>query len=289
MRALSFARALTFLFLSLIVARPALADFDPAAGYWKLLGQQSQVPQLLNLRGTRDIAILEVVGDCGGQLCSWGATRADLLFDANGNVSRWQAFLENGDDFHEFDAFMVNGELVMDYKGDFADALDPVSATLIFGSVTEAEIAALAGQNGGGGQDAGADAGGNADAGAGADAGNGGNTGSGPSLEEQIVTGGLILGGLLLLNELLDNNKGGGGGNAQPDPAPAPADPNDLCGMAAVKPYMNKRYTDIPANLLKPGDRVYSNRDNVTMDLRPRRLNVVYRFANKKVYKIGCY
>ena len=112
MRALSFARALTFLFLSLIVARPALADFDPAAGYWKLLGQQSQVPQLLNLRGTRDIAILEVVGDCGGQLCSWGATRADLLFDANGNVSRWQAFLENGDDFHEFDAFMGTTRLM---------------------------------------------------------------------------------------------------------------------------------------------------------------------------------
>ena len=87
-----------------------------------------------------------------------------------------------------------------------------------------------------------------------------------------------------MLNELLDNDgKNNGGGNAQP------ADPNDTCGMAALKPYMNKRYTLIPANLLKPGDRVYSDRDNITMDLRPKRLNVVYRHGNKRVFKLGCY
>ena len=276
-------------------ARPAMADFDAAAGYWQLLGQQKQVPQLLNLRGTRDIAILEVVGDCGGSLCSWGATRADLLFDADGNVVQWQAFLENGDDFHEFDAFLVNGELVMDYTGDFGDAVELVTAALVFRSVTEAEITALASQNGGAASgddtidDGGAD---NSVAEAGGSAGSqGGNQSNdtGPSLEEQIVTGGLIIGGLLLLNELLDNN--GNGNAAQPGaaPAPAPADPDDTCGMAALQPYMNKSYTDIPAHLIKPGDRVYSNLDNITMDLRPNRLNVVYRFATNRVFKLGCY
>ena len=293
MRMFTHLKIISLILFSLALARPALADFETAAGYWKLLGQQKQVPQLLNLRGTRDIAILEVVGDCGGALCSWGATRADLLFDADGNVVRWQASLQNGDDFHEFDAFVVNGEIVMDYMGDFSTAANLVTATLIFGSVTEAEIAAMAGGSSDGGgdeavlegdtDDAVAD-GGTGDAGGTGDG--SGGTGTGPSLEEQIVTGGLILGGLLLLNELLDN---GGSEPPAPDPAPAPADPADLCGMEAVKPYMNKRYTDIPAALIKPGDRVHSNRDSVTMDLRPTRLNVVYRFANKKVFKLGCY
>ena len=107
MRMFTHLKIISLILFSLALARPALADFETAAGYWKLLGQQKQVPQLLNLRGTRDIAILEVVGDCGGALCSWGATRADLLFDADGNVVRWQASLQNGDDFHEFDAFVV--------------------------------------------------------------------------------------------------------------------------------------------------------------------------------------
>ena len=284
MRALINLKIFIVLLLSLTLNRTALADFETAAGYWKLLGQQKQVPQLLNLRGTEEIAILEVVGDCGGQLCSWGATRAELLYDANGRVIRWQAFLENGDDFHEFDSFLVNGELVMDYTGELGDTGNIISATLIFGSITEAEVAALAGQDKGGAaedpvvekpeDDPVADAG-NA---------NNGGANTGPSLEEQIVTGGLILGGLLLLNELLDNDgNNNGGGNAQP------ADPNDTCGMAALKPYMNKRYTQIPATLLKPGDRVYSDRDNITMDLRPKRLNVVYRHGNKRVFKLGCY
>ena len=138
--------------LALTLARPAMADWEGAAGYWKLLGQQNQVPKLLNLRGTEDISILEVVGDCDAQLCSWGATRAELFYDAFGNVVRWQAFLENGEDFHEFDAFLVNGEIVMDYSAELGASGNYVSATLIFGSASEAEIAALAGSKSGRGQ-----------------------------------------------------------------------------------------------------------------------------------------
>ena len=130
MRSLIHLKIFIVVFLTLISGRPAFADFETAAGYWKLLGQQKQVPQLLNLRGTEEIAILEVVGDCGGQLCRWGATRAELLYDANGRVIRWQAFLENGDDFHEFDSFLVNGELVMDYTGEIGDTGNFISATL---------------------------------------------------------------------------------------------------------------------------------------------------------------
>lgn len=266
--------------LALTLARPAMAEWEDAAGYWKLLGQQNQVPKLLNLRGTEDISILEVVGDCDAQLCSWGATRAELFYDAFGNVVRWQAFLENGEDFHEFDAFLVNGEIVMDYSAELGASGNYVSATLIFGSASEAEIAALAGANQVedsppaelAPEDEVADS--SAESGA-------ASGGTGPSLEEQIVTGGLILGGLLLLNELLDNN--------QPDETAAPVDPDDTCGMAAVAPFMNKRYTLIPDDLLDPGDRVFSDRDIITMDLIPSRLNVAYRHGNKRVYKLGCY
>jgi len=52
---------------------------------------------------------------------------------------------------------------------------------------------------------------------------------------------------------------------------------------------MNKRYTLIPDDLLDPGDRVFSDRDIITMDLIPSRLNVAYRHGNKRVYKLGCY
>ena len=275
--------------LALTLAPPALAEWEDAAGYWKLLGQQNQVPKLLNVRGTEAITILEVVGDCEEVLCSWGATRAELFYDAFGNVVRWQAFLENGEDFHEFDAFLVNGEIVMDYSAELVASGNYVSATLIFGSASEAEIAALAEENqvedrdpvdlepeeeiADRGEEAGADAG--------SGSGSGSATGSGPSLEEQIVTGGLILGGLLLLNELLDNG-------AEEESA-TPVDPDDTCGMAAIAPYMNKRYTLIPADLIKPGDRVYSDRDMITMDLNRGRLNVVYRHGNKRVFKLGCY
>jgi hypothetical protein len=286
MRPLFFPFTVFFVLLSLFSARPALADFADAAGYWKLLGQQNQVPRLMNLRGTEDFPILEVVGDCEGALCSWGATRADLIFDGGGRVVRWQATLENGADFHEFDAFLVNGEIVMDYTGEIAALGGFINATLIFARASEEEIAAIAAENGvqpGPAdtedplpevdpveEDPVADAG---------DAG-----GSGPSLEEQIVTGGLILGGLLLLDALLgDDGNGGNGGNAQP------VDPNDTCGMTAVKPYIGRSYLLIPPALIGPGDRVVPESAPVTMDLIPSRLNVVYRDVSKKVFKVGCY
>ena len=272
----------------LLLARPAAAEFADAAGFWKLLGQQNSVPRYLNLRGTPEFPILEVVGNCGEGLCSWGATRADLLYDADGDVVRWQAFMEVNDDFHEFDAYLINGEVLIDYIGELASTDEMISATLIFARMSEAEVAALSGG-------AAADPGGVAadsgdelaelgdpeddpvdDPGA-ADPGAAG--GGGASLEEQIVTGGLVLGGLLLLNALLndDNNE-----------APA-ADPDDTCGKTPVLAYMGKKYFVIPSDLIEPGDRVHPQSAMVTMDLIPSRLNIVYRDDNKRVVTIGCY
>ena len=271
----------------LLLARPAAAEFADAAGFWKLLGQQNSVPRYLNLRGTPEFPILEVVGNCGEGLCSWGATRADLLYDADGDVVRWQAFMEVNDDFHEFDAYLINGEVLIDYIGELASTDEMISATLIFARMSEAEVAALSGG-------AAADPGGVAadsgdelaelgdpeddpvdDPGA-ADPGAAG--GGGASLEEQIVTGGLVLGGLLLLNALLNDD----------DKAPA-VDPDDTCGKTPVLAYMGKKYFVIPSDLIEPGDRVHPQSAMVTMDLIPSRLNIVYRDDNKRVVKIGCY
>ena len=74
-----------------------------------------------------------------------GATRADLLYDADGNVVRWQAFMEVNDDFHEFDAYLINGEVLIDYIGELASTDEMISATLIFARMSEAEVAALSG------------------------------------------------------------------------------------------------------------------------------------------------
>ena len=276
------------LLILLLLARPAAAEFADAAGFWKLLGQQNSVPRYLNLRGTPEFPILEVVGNCEQGLCSWGATRADLLYDADGDVVRWQAFMEVNDDFHEFDAYLINGEVLIDYIGELASTDEVISATLIFARMSEAEVAALSGG-------AAADPGGVA-----ADSGDelaelgdpetdpvgdpgmadpGAAGGGGASLEEQIVTGGLVLGGLLLLNALLndDDNK-----------APA-ADPDDTCGKTPVLAYMGKKYFVIPSDLIEPSDRVHPQSAMVTMDLIPSRLNIVYRDDNKRVVKIGCY
>ena len=278
---------LQFSFLIMLLARPAAAEFADAAGFWKLLGQQNSVPRYLNLRGTPEFPILEVVGNCGEGLCSWGATRADLLYDADGDVVRWQAFMEVNDDFHEFDAYLINGEVLIDYIGELASTDEMISATLIFARMSEAEVAALSGE-------AAADPGGVA-----ADSGDelaelgdpeddpvddpgvadpGAAGGGGTSLEEQIVTGGLVLGGLLLLNALLNDD----------DKGPA-ADPDDTCGKTPVLAYMGKKYFVIPADLIEPGDRVHPQSAMVTMDLIPSRLNIVYRDDNKRVVKIGCY
>ena len=276
------------LLILLLLARPAAAEFADAAGFWKLLGQQNSVPRYLNLRGTPEFPILEVVGNCEQGLCSWGATRADLLYDADGDVVRWQAFMEVNDDFHEFDAYLINGEVLIDYFGELASTDEVISATLIFARMSEAEVAALSGgaaaDPGGVAADSGdelAELGDPEDDPVGdpgmADPGAAG--GGGASLEEQIVTGGLVLGGLLLLNALLndDDNK-----------APA-ADPDDTCGKTPVLAYMGKKYFVIPSDLIEPSDRVHPQSAMVTMDLIPSRLNIVYRDDNKRVVKIGCY
>lgn len=273
---------LIFLF-GVFTARPAAAEFADAAGFWKLLGQQNSVPRYINVRGTPEFPILEVVGDCGEGLCSWGATRADLLYDAGGDVVRWQAFMEVNDDFHEFDAYLINGELLIDYIGELASTDEMISATLIFARMSEAEVAALSGgaatDPGGVVEDSGDELAeledpegdpGVADPGAAG--------GGGASLEEQIVTGGLVLGGLLLLNALLNDD----------GKAPA-ADPDDSCGKSPVLPYMGKKYFVIPSDFIEPGDRVHPQSAMVTMDLIPSRLNIVYRDDNKRVVKIGCY
>jgi len=274
----------------LLLARPAAAEFADAAGFWKLLGQQNSVPRYLNMRGTPEFPILEVVGDCGEGLCSWGATRADLLYDAGGDVVRWQAFMEVNEDFHEFDAYLINGEVLIDYIGELASTDEIISAPLILARMSEAEVVALSGgapvEDG-----AAADPGGPA-----ADSGDelaeledpegdpgvadpGAAGGGGASLEEQIVTGGLVLGGLLLLNALLNDGD---------NKAPA-ADPDDTCGKTPVLAYMGKKYFVIPSDLIEPGDRVHPQSAMVTMDLIPSRLNIVYRDDNKRVVKIGCY
>ena len=121
---------LIFLF-GLFAVRPATAEFADAAGFWKLLGQQNSVPRYLNLRGTPEFPILEVVGNCEEGLCSWGATRADLLYDAEGNVVRWQAFMEVNDDFHEFDAYLINGEVLIEYIGELASTDEMISTDQI--------------------------------------------------------------------------------------------------------------------------------------------------------------
>ena len=268
--------------LLMLLAPPAAAEFANAAGFWKLLGQQNNAPRYLNLRGTAEFPILEVVGGCGEGLCSWGATRAELLYDADGQVVRWQAYLEVSDDFHEFDAYLINGEVLIDYLGEFDSIDEVVSSTLIFARMSEAEVAALAGAGAGAGDATGvpADSGDEvtvleeepeADPGSGA-----GSDGGGASLEEQIVTGGLVLGGLLLLNALMNDNE-------------PTVDPDDTCGKTAVLPYMGKKYFQIPAALIEPTDRVFPESAMVTMDLIPTRLNVVYRDDTKRVFKIGCY
>ncbi|MAW37256.1 MAG: hypothetical protein CMM68_09545 [Rhodospirillaceae bacterium] len=275
----------------LLLARPAAAEFADAEGFWKLLGQQNSVPRYINMRGTPEFPILEVVGDCGEGLCSWGATRADLLYDADGDVVRWQAFMEVNEDFHEFDAYLINGEVLIDYIGELASTDEMISATLIFARMSEAEVVALssgapvgdgaAADPGGPAADSGdelAEAGDPEDDPVVADPGAADGGGGGASLEEQIVTGGLVLGGLLLLNALLNND-----GNA-----PA-ADPDDSCGKTPVLPYMGKKYFVIPSDLIEPGDRVHPQSAMVTMDLIPSRLNIVYRDDNKRVVKIGCY
>ena len=53
MRMFTHLKIISLILFSLALARPALADFETAEGYWKLLGQEKQVLQLLNLRGTR--------------------------------------------------------------------------------------------------------------------------------------------------------------------------------------------------------------------------------------------
>ena len=275
----------------LLLARPAAAEFADAAGFWKLLGQQNSVPRYINVRGTPEFPILEVVGDCGEGLCSWGATRADLLYDADGDVVRWQAFMEVNEDFHEFDAYLINGEVLIDYIGELASTDEMISATLIFARMSEAEVVALssgapvgdgaAADPGRPAADSGdelAEAGDPEDDPVVADPGVADGGGGGASLEEQIVTGGLVLGGLLLLNALLNDD----------GKAPA-ADPDDTCGKTPVLPYMGKKYFIIPSDLIEPGDRVHAQSAMVTMDLIPSRLNIVYRDDNKRVVKIGCY
>ena len=74
-----------------------------------------------------------------------------------------------------------------------------------------------------------------------------------------------------------------------PTKPPRPSIRTTPAAWQAVAPYMNKRYTLIPDDLLDPGDRVFSDRDIITMDLIPSRLNVAYRHGNKRVYKLGCY
>ena len=54
--------------------------------------------------------------------------------------------MEVNDDFHEkFDAYLINGEVLIDYIGELAPTDEMISATLIFARMSEAGRGAVGG------------------------------------------------------------------------------------------------------------------------------------------------